>query len=87
MENKKTDFQSKMVEAEEEQASNTSSLLYRNEYKQILNCLDELKRANIKKFRKAIVCYESMKSLTSQLKVSMLRNSRKTNVYHLPSFN
>ena len=52
MENRKTDFYSKLVTAEEKNASNTSSLLYRNEYEQILNRLDEVKRANIKKTRK-----------------------------------
>lgn len=52
MENRKTDFYSKLVTAEEKKASNTSSLLYRNEYEQIMNRLDELKRANIKKTQK-----------------------------------
>ncbi|XP_063884390.1 KRAB-A domain-containing protein 2-like [Scylla paramamosain] len=49
MENRKTDFYSKLIAAEEKKASNTSSLLYRNECEQIMNRLDELKRVNIKK--------------------------------------
>ena len=52
MENRKTDFYSKLIAAEEKKASNTSSLLYRNECEQIMNRLDELKRVNIKKTQK-----------------------------------
>ena len=52
MENRKTDFYSKLVKAEEGKASNASSLLHRNEYEQIMNRLGELKSDNIKKTQK-----------------------------------
>ena len=52
IENKKYQFYSKVVKAEEEKGQNTSRLLYRNEYKEILNRLEELKFSNAKKNQK-----------------------------------
>ena len=52
IEKKKYQFYSKVVKAEEEKGQSTSRLLYRNEYKEILNRLEELKFSNAKKNQK-----------------------------------
>ena len=46
MESKKSIFQTKLLESEEKKATNSSSLLLREEYKRVISRLNELKQSN-----------------------------------------